>query len=301
MKKIIILVFIVSMSYSQETVLTKSNVASSTMDSLAMYYPLHIGNMWQHIRSGHVGADGYTDTVTTRIAGDTVISGKLYAVAENTHRRAPPYIVGSYFARFDPVTGNYYELLPGSTKEVLLDSVAANTPGTYSWGTLSIAYHQGPLGLDATVRKIERTGTVQEGHYCAWGIGKYNVYATGPRFGYASTLRYAQIGGKEYGSMIANTVEVAGIRSIDRFALEQNYPNPFNPTTVVSCQLPVAGFLRLAVYDLLGREVQVLTDGFSLAGTFRFEFDGAKLSSGVYICRMMAGDFVSTKKMTVLR
>ena len=95
------------------------------------------------------------------------------------------------------------------------------------------------------------------------------------------------------------------------FMLHQNYPNPFNPKTVVSSQLPVASWVRLVVYDLLGREVAVLMDEYKAPGTYRIEFsaqsgsasggDGAKLASGVYICRMIAGDFVSAKKMVLQR
>ena len=63
----------------------------------------------------------------------------------------------------------------------------------------------------------------------------------------------------------------------DRFALQQNYPNPFNPSTVISCQLPVAGHVKLVVYDLLGREVAVLADGQFAAGEYSFRFDGSRL------------------------
>ena len=83
--------------------------------------------------------------------------------------------------------------------------------------------------------------------------------------------------------------------------LEQNHPNPFNPKTVVSCQWPVANHVRLAVYDLLGREVAVLLDEHKAPGVYRVEFDGAELASGVYICRMTAGSFVTSVKMLLLR
>jgi hypothetical protein len=85
------------------------------------------------------------------------------------------------------------------------------------------------------------------------------------------------------------------------FMLEQNYPNPFNPKTVVSCQLPVASRVNLVVYDLLGREVAVLLDEHKAPGKYQVEFDGTKLSSGVYIYRLTAGDFVESKRMILLR
>jgi hypothetical protein len=97
----------------------------------------------------------------------------------------------------------------------------------------------------------------------------------------------------------------------ESFTLEQNYPNPFNPTTTI--RFTIAGvvalsgsegpatMVRLAVYDLLGREVAVLLDEQKAPGRYQVEFDGAKLSSGVYIYRLTGGNYVESKRMIVLR
>jgi glucuronoarabinoxylan endo-1,4-beta-xylanase len=85
------------------------------------------------------------------------------------------------------------------------------------------------------------------------------------------------------------------------FVLEQNYPNPFNPTTVVRYQLPAAGDVTLAVYDLLGREVTVLVSGRADAGVHEVTFDGSGLSSGVYLYRLSAGDFVQARRLLLLK
>ena len=68
----------------------------------------------------------------------------------------------------------------------------------------------------------------------------------------------------------------------EAFALEQNYPNPFNPQTTITFALPEAGQVRIVVYDALGREVNVLTDGIEAAGTHTVSFSGLNLPSGVY-------------------
>jgi hypothetical protein len=92
------------------------------------------------------------------------------------------------------------------------------------------------------------------------------------------------------------------------FALLQNYPNPFNPVTsirysvgVVSGQPPAASNVKLAVYDLLGREVAVLVDGGMAPGNYEVQFDGSRLSSGTYVYRLTAGERVETRKMVLMR
>ncbi len=72
-------------------------------------------------------------------------------------------------------------------------------------------------------------------------------------------------------------------------ALDQNFPNPFNPSTTIRCQFPAAGKARLAVYDLLGREVAVLIDGIVPAGTRSVQWNAGGLPSGVYLCRLEFG------------
>jgi hypothetical protein len=85
------------------------------------------------------------------------------------------------------------------------------------------------------------------------------------------------------------------------FNLGQNYPNPFNPKTLVRFQVPLAADIRLAVYDLLGREVAVLLSDRMSPGTHQVEFDGGGLASGVYMYRLTAGSLVSTRAMVLLR
>jgi hypothetical protein len=84
-------------------------------------------------------------------------------------------------------------------------------------------------------------------------------------------------------------------------ALRQNYPNPFNPTTSISYDLPSGANVRLKVYDVLGREVATLVDGFVEAGNHRETLHAAHLASGVYFYRIEAGSFVQTKKLLLLR
>jgi hypothetical protein len=85
------------------------------------------------------------------------------------------------------------------------------------------------------------------------------------------------------------------------YALNQNYPNPFNPETKISFALPKAGIVKLAVYDMLGREVAVLENGFRTAGTHSIDFNASNLASGVYLYTLKTGDFTDTKKMVLMK
>jgi len=85
------------------------------------------------------------------------------------------------------------------------------------------------------------------------------------------------------------------------FALFQNYPNPFNPTTVISGQWTVDSKVRLAVYDVLGREVALLAEGRFPAGKYSFTFNASNLSSGVYFYRLTAGSFTAIRRMSLVK
>ena len=84
------------------------------------------------------------------------------------------------------------------------------------------------------------------------------------------------------------------------FGLAQNFPNPFNPTTMIEFSLPAKMRVRLSVFDLQGREVARLTDGFTEAGSTRILFDASDLASGIYFYQLKTEQFTETRKMTIL-
>jgi hypothetical protein len=87
----------------------------------------------------------------------------------------------------------------------------------------------------------------------------------------------------------------------DNYSLSQNYPNPFNPTTVIKYTLPEQKLVKLAVYDMLGKEVSSLDNEVKEAGSYEVTWDASRYPSGVYFYRITAGDYTVTKKMILLK
>jgi hypothetical protein len=104
-------------------------------------------------------------------------------------------------------------------------------------------------------------------------------------------------GGKEF--------DVTGIKEVTnlphKYSLSQNYPNPFNPTTNINFSLEKSSNVTLEIYNILGQRVATLVNKYMQTGSYTFQFDASKLSSGVYIYRIEAGEFNSARKMIVLK
>lgn len=88
---------------------------------------------------------------------------------------------------------------------------------------------------------------------------------------------------------------------ITAFTLKPAYPNPFNPSTVISYQLVVNSRVSLKVYDMLGRQVASLEDGYKIAGEHTVQFNASGLSSGQYIVRMETPGYVKSQMITLIK
>lgn len=85
------------------------------------------------------------------------------------------------------------------------------------------------------------------------------------------------------------------------FKLEQNYPNPFNPSTIIKFGIPERSIVLIKIYDVLGSEVTTLLNQEMEKGWYELNFNGGDYSSGIYIYRMQAGNYISTKKMLMIK
>jgi hypothetical protein len=101
-----------------------------------------------------------------------------------------------------------------------------------------------------------------------------------------------------YGATSINTTET---HTISYFNLYPNYPNPFNPSTKIRYQLPYESKVVIKIYNILGSEVMELLNEQKEAGLYEVKYDASKLSSGVYIYSIQAGEFLESRKMILMK
>ena len=108
-----------------------------------------------------------------------------------------------------------------------------------------------------------------------------------------------------HGSPNSNDIisDVSRIKGIitNQFQLYQNYPNPFNPTTTITYEIAERGKVELLIYDILGREVEVLENKTKDAGFYQIQFDASNYSSGVYFYKLRTDNKQIVKKLAILK
>lgn len=136
------------------------------------------------------------------------------------------------------------------------------------------------------------------------GLPATNGYYPSFNFLYIDPADIIFAGSYDDGLFIGNSVTTA----IDdpgnapmQYSLRQNYPNPFNPATTIGFTIADQAFIKLAVYDLLGRKIATLVNEEKSAGEYTIEFDAANLSSGIYFYRLEADNFKETRRMILMQ
>ena len=139
-------------------------------------------------------------------------------------------------------------------------------------------------------------GSRYEGTIDATHLENYFVFMqSGNREAYAADLAESMLAFMEIHYGLALGIDQKAVEIPARLELYQNYPNPFNPSTNIRYEIPVAGDVRIVVYDLAGREVSVLLNASLSAGSYSVQWhgtdqNGVKLASGVYFVKLLAGD-----------
>ncbi len=314
MKKwlIIILIFF---SIVLNNLLSQSSFAANLM-------PLQIGNVWIY-RCMATGQACHCNTMLKyKINSSVSYNGKTYFVFSSEFYQlscTQYYCDGPHFfynnMRVDSTNGNIYAYsdtgCSNSPFEILVDSLNASLNDTVknNCGTSQYKYICGDTAAFSIFGSSRRSKDFHEtqfetgyGRKFSEGIGIVSGGQSSILCSRSSVLIGCVINGVAYG----DTSFIVGINQIssevpNEFSLSQNYPNPFNPTTKVKFQIPNSGFVKLIVYDLLGKEIQTLVNQQLSPGIYEVDFDGSNLPSGVYYYKLESGTFTETKKMVLVK
>jgi len=139
--------------------------------------------------------------------------------------------------------------------------------------------------------------------------GSYSTYRLNITAINGDSQGLMQIAELEIYGLPGDTVDVVIPTSVEKinhvtpidYTLSQNYPNPFNPTTQIDFSIKIAGRVTLNVYNMLGQVVATLVNEELTPGSYKADFDGVNLASGVYVYRLIASDFSAIKKMVLIK
>ena len=279
------------------------------------YYPLNIGNKWvfNFTNIEYLPFPFYTTDVFKREIVNSVIkeNNKLYYQIDQKFLSSD--LITTFYERIDSGTGKifrYEESSPDS--EVIIDdllgepgdSLMVNRFEPYFTGIPTIfdqveAYSE--FGLTSTKITYIYSGLLIAKYSLVNKVGLEHILLG---YDFASDIydmKGFSINGIVYGDTTLSDVEPNPQNLPSYFELFQNYPNPFNPITKIRWQSPVSAYQTLKVYDVLGNEVATLIDEYRNAGNYEIQFDASQFASGVYYYQLLAGDFVDTKKMILLK
>ena len=145
---------------------------------------------------------------------------------------------------------------------------------------------------------IETSGLVTEhGNLISYGINSLGYLFAGQEGGYIYRTTFTTIG-----------IENLGTGIPVNFKLYQNFPNPFNPLTIIKFDIPYSSFsfgeglrVRLAIYDILGKEIAVLVNEELKPGSYQVKWEASGFSSGIYYYKLVSGDYSQTRKMVLIK
>ena len=264
--------------------------------------------------------------------GDSLAGDGLYGSYLNPLSSENVFTISASVTDLD---SNYYHLLPNATRFTTIGPVLVED--FYFYGSDTIPNHGDPL-LMKIILKNEGTVTTASNISATLTAIDTNAFVTriiNPNYGNIAAGATATTGGfyqirfndvepdsifayfkLEIGSedyvFWTNTISIfmfkdpTGILSREesipkQFSLNQNYPNPFNPSTTIEFTLPKSEYVKLKVYNILGKEVTTLASNKLNPGNHIYTFDGKNLASGIYYYQLVAGDYREVKKMILLR
>ncbi len=224
-------------------------------------------------------------------------------------------------------TVKYVDLTGISESDCYKNIVAGSSDGKYfalntdlTWNQLDLNFTSNSLikdiasvnyGIGIEIGAVSENEMVCINSNCTPGdrflfadqiTNRLNYFMTAQKRGTANIIKLTGT----LGSGILKQVSAAGINEEvsslpEKYLLSQNYPNPFNPSTNISFELPKESYTTLEIYNALGEKVSTLVSKNLTAGSYKYEWDAKKFSSGIYFYRINTNEFNSTKKMMLLK
>lgn len=279
-------------------------------ESLSLY-PLQVGNKWVYNESGvsyDIFPEYFSYDFYEEVTKDTVTEQGLHYY----YIEQKPF-GNKYWLRIDSTSGKV--LIKYSDQEEIIFTDLSAQQGDYLYSYQGIISHV--TESDTLLYDMRRYSK----NYFLQSLFTYKMTFTQNigvlekqnefDFGNSTTsLKGCLINGILYGDTVLVNVKNYNIQIPSELKLSQNYPNPFNPTTTIEYSIPSVGSgsissVRLAVYDVLGREIAILVDEQQSVGdrpgNYTIQFDGSNLSSGIYYYKLTYNNFSQAKKMIILK
>lgn len=180
-----------------------------------------------------------------------------------------------------------------SSTDVLADWRLVNT------GAANYIYFDWPIPVDLSYTNA----TLKTGATGGYPVGDLNWFPDQKKTWLAQ--RAAEYTAIQTALDNGTTTISTGVQQVSNvpgeYRLDQNYPNPFNPSTKISFSLPHSANVSLKVFDMLGREIATLVNGYTNAGSHEVTFNASNLSSGIYFYKLVSGNFTEIKKMMLVK
>jgi hypothetical protein len=250
------------------------------------FYPEEVENLQDYLDGG-----GNLLLAAHNLGSDIFEAGGQSQFAQNFFNN---YLHSSYLANFG---GSY--ILTGFTGDPITDGTVIPLNSVYATRSPDEI-----SAFDASTTPIVQFGTGPKINSVRADNGNHKVVYFGFAFEQfndltiADTLIKRSVQWLTEGIVLDNPVE-GSVPST--YTLEQNYPNPFNPATTIAYSIPKESQVSLKIYDVMGKEIVELVNGKQSTGSYSVEFDAATLASGTYFYKLIAGDFISVKKMVLLK
>jgi hypothetical protein len=280
------------------------------------YYPLQVGNRWDyffsHTEHPIIGPYKY-DSVSIQIVKDTICSnGKRYFVMNRKD------LANRNIIRYDPDSNSfYYNDQLCDTNEYQFFKLNSKILDRYETCgnivTIDLSYITDVFGYNIISKKFYLDALVAHSVWLSDKFGIIKEYFDGEPPG-TTYDTYELIGciidGKKYGRLL-NVQDISEIPK--KSNLLQNYPNPFNPNTTISYQISSEtnnnythpkrnnNYVKLIIYDILGREVAKLVDEYKPAGNYKAEWNARNYPSGIYLYELITNGLIQTKKMILTK